>query len=148
MNYSFAINSHNQHSIKLSKYNEFFSYFSNKQITMAIISKDGIAYYQGKYTLSSVYKYINIIRNSPYHVDKLNYFNNNAFIINMKNMILKNIIITTNNKVYELTDEELAYNLDIIRTVPSKFRNLFVINSILHNIHIYYDNIWYKCDNL
>lgn len=142
---SFTINEHNKLTDLLSRYRQFFHYFEGHKIIFAVITKLGIAYYQGTYKIENTLKYRNILLNSNMYVEDFNYINENSFIINIQNMDIININLFRNNKTYELSQEDLESEKKFLKEyIPEFCRNRIVMNTIQYNIQILLNKKWFS----
>ena len=105
---SFTIEESNKLSRFLINYKKFFKYFEGENVILAFISKNGIVYYAGKYTLNYTREYKNLLINmNSYFIENFNYINENSFMINIENMNIINLVYTHNQIPYELTKDEI-----------------------------------------
>jgi hypothetical protein len=142
---SFQIDENDKLTNLLYHYLQFFNCFEGRDVLFAVITKFGIVYYQGTYTIESTRKYTDILINSNMYIEDFNYINQNSFIINISKMDIINIIHFRNNTTYQLSLEEIEIDKKILKcNVPEFCRNRIVFNTIQYNIHIKFNKKWYK----
>ena len=142
---SFTIEENNKLSRFLINYKKFFKYFEGENVILAFISKNGIVYYAGKYTLNYTREYKNLLINmNSYFIENFNYINENSFMINIENMNIINLVYTRNQIPYELTKDEIDTEIKRLKSYNPEFcLNNIIINSIPYKIQILYNYQWY-----
>ena len=146
---SFAIEENNKLSKFLINYKRFFQHFENKNVILAFISKKGIAYYHGKFSIHNARNFSNLLLNmNSFFIEDFNYLNENSFIINIENMEIINLIHFYDNNQYELTQDQLDKEIQRLKyNSPYFCLNNIIINTIPYNIQILFNHEWYKYSN-